>query len=69
MRERLREMVASGLVALAVLIVLWWVLHKMVGMILWMVNLAIVAAAVIVLLVVASRLRRPGQSRPKQRRF
>ena len=69
MKQRLRELLASGLVALAVLIVLWWVLRKMIGMILWLANLTILAAAVILLLVVASRLRRPTQRRSARRRF
>ena len=68
MRQRLREMVASGLVAIAVVIVLWWVLRRVLGMFLWLVNLAVVATVVILLFAVAHRLRQPKQRRPKQRR-
>lgn len=68
MMQRLRELVASGLVAVAVLIVLWWVLRKIIGLVLWLVNLAVIAAVVILLFVAAHRLRHPKQRQRKQRR-
>ena len=68
MRQRLREMIASGLVAIAVLIVLWWVLRRLLGMFLWLVNLTVVAAVVILLIAVAHRLRQPKQRRQKRQR-
>jgi len=67
MRQRIREMVASGLVAIAVLIILWWVLRRIVGLFLWLVNLTVVAAVVIVLFAAARRLRRPEQPRSSRR--
>ncbi len=63
MRQRLREMVASGLVALALLIILWWFLRRIVGMFLWLVNLAVVGTVVVLLFVAARRLRRPKPPR------
>ena len=63
MRQRLREMVASGLVALAFLILLWWVLRRMVGLFLWLVNLAVVGTIVVLLFVAARRLRNPKSPR------
>jgi hypothetical protein len=58
-------MVASGLVAVAVLIILWWILRKIVGMFLWLVNLTMVAVVVILLFAAAHRLRRPKQRSSK----
>lgn len=59
MKQRVREMVASGLVAVAVLILLWWVLRRMVGLFLWLATLTVVATVVILLFAAAHRLRRP----------
>ena len=59
MMQRLREMLASGLVAIAVLIILWWVLRRILGLFLWLVNLMIIVAVVILLLGAARRLRNP----------
>lgn len=61
MTQRLRELVASGLVAVAILIVLWWVLRRLLGLFQWLVNLTVLAAVVILLLAVAHRLRKPKQ--------
>ena len=61
--QRLREMLASGLVAIAVLIVLWWVLRRIIGLVLWLVNLTILVAVVVLLLAAARRLRRPKKPR------
>ena len=68
MMQRLRELVASGLVAVAVLIVLWWVLRKIIGLVLWLVNLTLIAAVVILLFAAAHRLRHPKPRRERQRR-
>jgi len=69
MKQRLREMVASGLVAIAVLIILWWVLRRIVGLFLWLVNLTMLAIVVVLLFAAAHRLRRPKERRSKPRRF
>ena len=63
MMDRLRELVASGLVAVAVLIVLWWVLRHLFGMVLWLVNIAILIAVVVLLLAGARRLRQKKKPR------
>ena len=63
MMQRLREMLASGLVAIAVLIVLWWVLRRMIGLVLWLANLTIIVAVVFLLLAAARRLRQPKKPR------
>jgi hypothetical protein len=68
MTQRLRELVASGLVAVAILIVLWWVLRRLLGMFQWVVNLTVLAAVVILLFAAAHRLRQPKQRRPKSPR-
>jgi hypothetical protein len=68
MTQRLRELVASGLVAVAVLIILWWVLRKIIGLFLWLVNLTVIAAVVILLFAAAHRLRHPKERRPRRRR-
>jgi len=67
MTQRLRELVASGLVAVALLIVLWWVLRRLLGMFQWLVNLTVLAAVVILLLAAAHRLRQPKRPRSNQR--
>lgn len=63
MMQRLREMLASGLVAVAVLVVLWWVLRRLIGLVAWLVNLAIVVAVVFLLLAAARRLRQPKKAK------
>ena len=65
MMQRLRELLASGLVAVAVLIVLWWVLNRIVRLALWIVNGIVLVVVVLVLLAAARRLRRARQPRVK----
>ena len=56
--NRFRNLLADILVGLALVLVLWWVLRRVFGLLLWLVN-AVAFVAVIVLLVwVAGRLRR-----------
>ena len=62
MTQRLRELLASGLVAVAVLIVLWWLLRKLIGLVLWATNLVLVGAVVFLLLGAARRLRRSNNN-------
>lgn len=59
MMQRLREMVASGLVAVALLIVLWWVLRGVFNFFLWVANVIVLIAVVLLLLAAARRLRGP----------
>lgn len=63
MIQRFREMLASGLVAVAVLVVLWWVLRRLVGLVLWLVNLTILVVVVFLLLAAARRLRQPKKAK------
>jgi len=50
MTRRLRELVASGLVALAVIIVLWWLLRRVIGLVVWLANLTVLVVVVVLLL-------------------
>lgn len=59
MRQRLREMLASGLVAVAVLIIVWFVLRRVISLALWLVNIGLIVAVVFLLLAAARRLRAP----------
>ncbi len=59
MTQRLRQMLASGLVAVAVAVVIWWVLRRIIGMFLWLVNLTVLIVVVALLLAAARRLRQP----------
>ena len=68
MTQRLRELAASGLVAVAILIILWWVLRRTIGLVLWLANLTLIAAVVILLFAAAHRLRHPKPRRERQRR-
>lgn len=61
--QRLRELLASGLVAIALLIVLWWVLRSVLGMILWLVNITVFVVVVALLLAAARRLRQPNNTK------
>lgn len=57
MMARLRELLASGLVAIAVLIILWSLLRRVIGLFLWMANLIVLVVVVALLLGAARRLR------------
>ncbi len=59
MIERLRGLAASALVAVAIIIVLWWVLRSLFGWVLWLVNVTVLVAVVLALLAAARRLRKP----------
>lgn len=61
--QRLRNLTASILVAIAALIVIWWVLRRVIGVFLWLANLVLVGVVVVLLLVVANRLRKPRPPR------
>ncbi len=55
--NRARNLVADILVGIVILIVLWWVLRGVFGMILWLVNVIAFIAVIVILLMIASRIR------------
>jgi hypothetical protein len=55
--NRARNLLADILVGLALIIVLWWFLRGVLGLILWLVNVIAFVAVVVILLVVANRVR------------
>ena len=55
--SRVRNLVADVVVGIALLLVAWWVLRKVFGMVLWLVNTLAFVAVIVVLLIVASRIR------------
>ncbi len=61
--QRIRELAASGLVAIAILMILWWVLRRVIGLFLWLANLIVLIAVVVLLLTAASWLRKPRAPR------
>lgn len=63
MRQRIRELLASGLTAVAVLIIVWFVLGKVMSLALWLVNTALIIAVVVLLFAAAKRLRNPKKPR------
>ena len=63
MMQRLREMLASGLVAIAFLVIMWWILRGLLGWFLWVVNLVVLVSVVLLLLAGARRLRQPKKPR------
>lgn len=56
--NRLRNLAADILVGLVLVLVLWWVLRRVLGLFLWLVNTVAFVAMIVLLLWVASRLRR-----------
>jgi hypothetical protein len=54
---------ADLLIGVVVLIVIWWVLRGLLGLLVWVVSLVTIFAVVVLLLVVANRLRGDGDSR------
>jgi hypothetical protein len=55
--NRARNLLADILVGIAVVIVLWWLLRGVLGMILWLVNVIAFVAVVVILLAIANRIR------------
>ena len=55
--SRVRNLVADILVGIVLLIVLWWFLRGVLGLILWVVNVVAFVAVIIVLLAIANRVR------------
>lgn len=56
--NRFRNLLADILVGLVLVLVLWWVLRRVLGLFLWLVNTVAFVAVIVLLLWVASRLRR-----------
>jgi hypothetical protein len=56
--NRFRTLLADILVGLALVLVLWWVLRRVFGLLLWLVNAVAFIAVIVLLLWVAGRLRR-----------
>jgi hypothetical protein len=56
--NRLRNLAADILVGLVLVLVLWWVLRRVLGIFLWLVNTVAFVAVIVLLLWVAGRLRR-----------
>jgi hypothetical protein len=55
--NRARNLLADILVGIAIIIVLWWFLRGVLGLILWLVNVIAFVAVVVILLAIASRIR------------
>ncbi len=55
--NRARNLAADILVGIAIVIVLWWFLRGILGMILWLVNVVAFVAVVLILLAIANRVR------------
>jgi membrane protein implicated in regulation of membrane protease activity len=56
--DRMRNLLADVIVGVALLLVAWWVLRRVFGLVLWLVNTLAFAILVVALLVIAGRLRR-----------
>lgn len=55
--DRIRNMLADVIVGAVLLLVAWWVLRRVFGLVLWLVNTLAFVILVIALLVIASRIR------------
>ncbi len=55
--NRARNLVADILVGIVIVILLWWFLRGVVGMILWLVNIIAFVAVIVILLAIANRIR------------
>ena len=55
--NRARNLLADILVGVVVIIVLWWFLSRVLGLILWVVNVVAFVAVVVILLAIARRIR------------
>lgn len=55
--NRARNLLADVLVGIVVIIVLWWFLSRVLGLILWVVNVVAFVAVVVILLAIARRIR------------
>jgi hypothetical protein len=61
--DRMRNLLADVIVGVALLLVAWWVLRRVFGLVLWLVNTLAFAILVVALLVIAGRLRGGRSSR------
>ena len=55
--NRARNLLADILVGIVILIVLWWVLRRVIGLVFWLVNNVAFIAVIVLLLVIANRVR------------
>ena len=55
--SKIRNVLADVVVGIVVLLVLWWVLRRVFGFLLWIVSTVAFVAVVIFLLILANRIR------------
>lgn len=55
--DRIRNLLADVIVGVVLLLVAWWVLRRVFGLVLWLVNTLAFVILVIALLVIANRIR------------
>lgn len=58
--NRVRNLLADVIVGVVLLLVAWWVLRRVFGLVLWLVNTLAFVILVVALLVIASRIRSGG---------
>ncbi len=61
--DRVRNVLADVIVGVVLLLVAWWVLRRVFGLVLWLVNTLAFVILVIALLVIAGRLRGGGSKK------
>ena len=61
--DRVRNLFADVIVGVVLVLVAWWVLRRVFGLVLWLVNTMAFVIVVVALLVIAGRIR--GGSRRK----
>lgn len=55
--DRIRNLFADVIVGVVLLLIAWWVLRRVFGLVLWLVNTLAFVIVIIVLLVIANRIR------------
>lgn len=55
--DRVRNLLADIIVGVVLLLVAWWVLRRVFGLVLWLVNTLAFVVLIIALLVIAGRIR------------
>ena len=63
--NRVRNLAADAVVGVVLLLVAWWVLRRVFGLVLWLVNTLAFVIVIVVLLVIASRIRGGGRRKSK----
>ena len=59
--DRVRNLLADVIVGVVLLLVAWWVLRRVFGLVLWLVNTLAFVILVVALLVIAGRIRGGGR--------